>query len=92
LAKLDEKLEPIFAEVLSRNQGEAEFHQAVREVLDSLGTVIAKHPDYVDDSLIERLCVPERQIIFRVTWVDDSGCARINRCFRVYFNIVLGPY
>ena len=79
-------------EVLRRNPGEDEFHQAVREVLDSLGAVIAKHPDYAEDALIERICEPERQIIFRVPWVDDSGQVQINRGFRVQFNSALGPY
>jgi len=89
---LDEKLEPIYAEVLRRNPGEVEFHQAVREVLDSLGAVIAKHPDYADSALIERICEPERQIIFRVPWVDDKGQVQINRGFRVECNSALGPY
>jgi len=89
---IDEKLEPILAEVLSRNAGENEFHQAVREVLESLGRVVAKHPDYADDALIERICEPERQIIFRVPWVDDAGQVQINRGFRVQFNSALGPY
>lgn len=89
---LDEKLEPIFAEVLRRNPGEEEFHQAVREVLDSLGAVVAKHPDYAEDALIERICEPERQIIFRVPWVDDHGQVQINRGFRVQFNSALGPF
>lgn len=89
---LDEKLEPIFADVLRRNPGDEEFHQAVREVLDSLGAVIAKHPDYAEDALIERICEPERQIIFRVPWVDDNGQVRINRGFRVQFNSALGPF
>ncbi len=89
---VDEKLEPILAEVLSRNAGEEEFHQAVREVLESLGRVVAKHPDYADDALIERICEPERQIIFRVPWVDDQGQVQINRGFRVQFNSALGPY
>ncbi len=92
LATLDEKLEPIYAEVLRRNPGEAEFHQAVREVLDSLGAVIAKHPDYANGALIERICEPERQIIFRVPWTDDKGNVQINRGFRVEFNSALGPY
>jgi glutamate dehydrogenase (NADP+) len=92
LSNLDEKLEPVFAAVLRRNPGEEEFHQAVREVLDSLGAVIAKHPDYANDSLIERICEPERQIIFRVPWVDDKGQVQINRGFRVEFNSALGPY
>ncbi|WP_439542477.1 NADP-specific glutamate dehydrogenase [Hyphomicrobium sp.] len=89
---LDEKLEPIYAEVLRRNPGEDEFHQAVREVLESLGAVIAKHPGYADNALIERICEPERQIIFRVPWVTDTGEVQINRGFRVQFNSVLGPY
>ncbi|GAA3839726.1 NADP-specific glutamate dehydrogenase [[Pseudomonas] carboxydohydrogena] len=89
---LDEKLQPIFTDVLRRNPGEEEFHQAVREVLDSLGAVIAKHPHYAEDALIERICEPERQIIFRVPWTDDKGDIHINRGFRVQFNSALGPY
>ncbi|PND20652.1 NADP-specific glutamate dehydrogenase [Ensifer sp. MMN_5] len=89
---VDEKLEPILTEVLRRNGGEHEFHQAVREVLESLGRVIAKHPRYAENALIERICEPERQIIFRVPWVDDKGQVQINRGFRVQFNSALGPY
>ncbi|CAM5450208.1 Glutamate dehydrogenase OS=Afipia felis OX=1035 GN=gdhA PE=3 SV=1 [Afipia felis] len=89
---LDEKLQPIFAEVLRRNPGEQEFHQAAREVLDSVGAVIAKHPHYAEDALIERICEPERQIIFRVPWTDDKGNIHINRGFRVQFNSALGPF
>ncbi|MDF2114659.1 NADP-specific glutamate dehydrogenase [Roseiarcaceae bacterium H3SJ34-1] len=92
MTTLDEKLEPILSEVLRRNAGETEFHQAVREVLESLGRVIAKHPDYAEAALIERVCEPERQIIFRVPWVDDKGQVQINRGFRVQFNSALGPY
>ena len=92
MVNLDEKLEPILDEVVRRNAGEEEFHQAVREVLESLGRVVAKHPDYADDALIERICEPERQIIFRVPWVDDNGQVQINRGFRVQFNSALGPY
>ena len=92
MTKIDEKLEPILAEVLRRNAGETEFHQAVIEVLESLGRVIAKKPYYADHALIERLCEPERQIIFRVPWVDDQGQVQINRGFRVQFNSALGPY
>ncbi|CAD7031505.1 glutamate dehydrogenase [Pseudorhizobium endolithicum] len=88
----DEKLEPVLQEVLRRNAGEVEFHQAVREVLESLGRVIAKHPRYLENALIERICEPERQIIFRVPWVDDEGQVQINRGFRVQFNSALGPY
>ena len=89
---IDEKLVPVLNEVLRRNAGETEFHQAVHEVLESLGRVVAKHPDYLDDALIERICEPERQIIFRVPWTDDAGKVQINRGFRVQFNSALGPY
>ncbi len=89
---IDEKLEPVFADVLRRNPGEEEFHQAVREVFESLGPVVAKHPEYADAAVLQRLCEPERQIIFRVPWVDDAGAVHINRGFRVEFNSALGPY
>ena len=89
---LHEKLSPVLDEVVRRNPGEHEFHQAAREVLESLGPVVAKHPDYVESQVISRLCEPERQIIFRVPWVDDSGKVQLNRGFRVEFNSSLGPY
>jgi len=89
---LDESLTPVFEEVVRRNPGEAEFHQAVREVLESLGPVVAKHPEYADAEIIRRLCEPERQIIFRVPWTDDAGRVQLNRGFRVQFNSALGPY
>ena len=78
--------------VLRRNAGEVEFHQAVLEVLESLHAVVEKRPEYVEASIIERICEPERQIIFRVPWVDDKGVVQINRGFRVNFNSALGPY
>ena len=89
---VDPRLQDLFDEVVSRNPGESEFHQAVREVLDSLAPVVTKHPEYARSSVINRLCEPERQIIFRVPWVDDAGEVRINRGFRVEFNSALGPY
>jgi len=89
---LDEKLQPILSTVLHRNAGEDEFHQAAREVLESLGRVIARNPEYSDEALIERICEPERQIIFRVPWIDDNNQVQINRGFRVQFNSALGPY
>ncbi|GAA3281837.1 NADP-specific glutamate dehydrogenase [Nesterenkonia halobia] len=82
----------VFEQITGRNPGETEFHQAVREVFDSLHLVLAKHPQYMEASVLERMCEPERQIIFRVPWVDDEGRARINRGFRVQFNSALGPY
>jgi glutamate dehydrogenase (NADP+) len=85
-------LEPLYREVLRRNAGDVEFHQAVHEVLDSLGPVFARRPELRDARVIERLCEPERQLIFRVPWVDDMGRVHINRGFRVEFNSALGPY
>jgi glutamate dehydrogenase (NADP+) len=92
MAELHEALVPVFDEVIQRNPGEAEFHQAVREVFESLGPVINKRPEYVDAEVIRRLCEPERQIIFRVPWTDDAGRVQLNRGFRVEFNSALGPY
>jgi glutamate dehydrogenase (NADP+) len=89
---LDEKLLDIYEEIARRDPGEVEFHQAVYEILNSLGPVVAKHPDYVDHAVIRRICEPERQIIFRVPWVDDHGTIQMNRGFRVEFNSALGPY
>lgn len=86
------KLDAIYREVVNRNPGEVEFHQAVHEVLESLVPVIAKNPHFAEKKLIERICEPERQIIFRVPWQDDKGEVQINRGFRVQFNSALGPY
>jgi len=89
---LTEKLEAVYQEVLRRNPGEVEFHQAVREVLESLGPVLAKYPEFAEHKIIQRICEPERQVIFRVPWQDDRGEVQINRGFRVQFNSALGPY
>lgn len=89
---LHEKLYDIYEEVARRNAGETEFHQAVYEILTSLGPVVSKHPEYAEAEVIRRLCEPERQIIFRVPWVDDEGVVQINRGFRVEFNSALGPF
>lgn len=89
---LHPRLEPVRETILKRNPGEAEFHQAVDEVLTSLGPVLERRPDYVEASIIERLAEPERQIIFRVPWVDDNGGVQVNRGFRVEYNSALGPY
>jgi glutamate dehydrogenase (NADP+) len=85
-------VEQIYDDVLRRNPGETEFHQAVREVLESLAVVLARHSQYTEMKTIERICEPERQIIFRVPWQDDRGEVHINRGFRVEFNSALGPY
>lgn len=87
-----QRIEMVYDQVISRNPGENEFHQAVREVFDSLPRVLAQHPEYADASILERLCEPERQIIFRIPWTDDQGAVHINRGFRVQYNSALGPY
>src|SRR5690242_15812611 len=87
-----ESMDAIYRQVQARNPGENEFHQAVQEVLESLGPVLVKHPEFVDQKIIERICEPERQIIFRVPWQDDRGEVQIHRGFRVEFNSALGPY
>jgi glutamate dehydrogenase (NADP+) len=82
----------VYDQVLRRNPGEPEFHQAVKEVLDSLEPVIDRHPEYVRAKILDRLVEPERQIIFRVPWQDDKGNFCVNRGFRIQFNSALGPY
>ncbi|MBA4506295.1 NADP-specific glutamate dehydrogenase [Corynebacterium sanguinis] len=92
MTNIDQEVASYYDKLLKRNAGEPEFHQAVAEVLDSLKIVLEKDSYYADYGLIERLCEPERQIIFRVPWVDDNGQVRVNRGFRVQFNSALGPY
>lgn len=89
---VEKTLEDIYSHVVKQNRGEHEFHQAVKEVIETLGPVLRKHPEYADQKIIERICEPERQIIFRVPWMDDRGEVHINRGFRVGFNSALGPY
>ncbi|MBB0243330.1 NADP-specific glutamate dehydrogenase [Streptomyces alkaliphilus] len=86
------RIESLYAAVLRRNPGEKEFHQAVREVLETLQPVLDRHPHYADTAVVERLCEPERQIVFRVPWADDRGRVHVNRGFRVEFNSAIGPY
>lgn len=92
MSDVDERLRNIFTHVVTHNYGESEFHQAVREVIETLSPVLNKHPEYAEQKIIERICEPERQIIFRVPWQDDRGEVQINRGFRVGFNSALGPY
>ena len=82
----------VYEQVIKRNPGEPEFHQAVKEVLESLEPVAEKHPEYVKAGIFDRIVEPERQIIFRVPWVDDNGNVRVNRGFRIQFNSAIGPY
>ncbi len=86
-------VDEIYAKVVEQNPGEAEFHQAVKEVLDSLRLVIdANEEKYRSVSLLERLVEPERIISFRVPWVDDKGNVQVNKGYRVQFNSAIGPY
>ena len=85
-------LENLMETVVKRNPAEPEFHQAVREVLESLEPVIEAHPEYIESGVIDSIVEPERVIYFRVPWIDDNGKAQINRGFRVQFNSAIGPY
>ena len=82
----------VYDKVCERNKGESEFLQAVREVLESLEPVLEKRPDLVEAGILERIVEPERQIMFRVSWVDDNGKVQVNRGYRIQFNSAIGPY
>ena len=87
-----EYIDRVMQTVIDRNPGEPEFHQAAREVLNSLAPVIARHPEYEKNAILERMIEPDRMITFRVPWVDDKGQYHVNRGFRVQFNNAIGPY
>ncbi len=88
----DSYIEQLMGKVAARNPGEAEFHQAVREVAEAVALVYEKNPDYRKAMVFERMIEPERQMMFRVPWVDDKGEVQINRGFRVEFSSAIGPY
>ncbi|HEY4389860.1 MAG TPA: NADP-specific glutamate dehydrogenase [Paenibacillus sp.] len=103
MAIMQEKAEPglesakqyvneVYETVKKRNPGESEFHQAIKEILDSLVPVFAKHEKYRNNAILERIVEPERLVSFRVPWVDDQGKVQVNRGFRVQFNSAIGPY
>ncbi len=85
-------VERIMKIIEKRNPNEVEFHQAAKEVLDSLVPVLVKHPEYIDHAIVERMVEPDRLLTFRVPWVDDQGRVKVNRGFRVQFNNAIGPY
>ena len=85
-------IEGFMAELVARNPGEPEFHQAVREVVESIAPYITENPQFIDQKIMERLVEPERIVIFRVPWADDRGDIHINRGFRVQCNSAIGPY
>ncbi len=82
----------VFEDVKKRNPNEPEFHQAVKEILESLEPVVARHPEFIDRGIIKCIVEPERIIKFRVPWVDDNGNVQVNRGYRIQFNSAIGPY
>ena len=78
--------------LIAKNKGETEFHQAVKEVVESLVPVLERHPKYLENKILERITEPERTILFRVPWMDDRGEIHVNKGFRVQFNSAIGPY
>ena len=85
-------IEGFMGEVIARNPGENEFHQAVREVVESVAPYVTENPQLMDLKVLERIVEPERIVIFRVPWMDDRGEVHINRGFRVQCNSAIGPY
>ncbi|UCG89806.1 MAG: NADP-specific glutamate dehydrogenase [Candidatus Heimdallarchaeota archaeon] len=85
-------VDEVYEWVIEKNPGEKEFHQAVKEVLESLEPAIEKHPELRKHKMLERIVEPERQLMFRVPWQDDQGEIHVNRGFRVQFNSAIGPY
>ncbi|MBR1383211.1 MAG: NADP-specific glutamate dehydrogenase [Ruminococcus sp.] len=92
MALKNEYLKSVLAQVEKRNPGEPEFLQTVNEVFQSIEPVVEQRPDLVAAGVIDRMVEPERQIVFRVPWVDDNGKVQVNRGFRVEFNSAIGPY
>ncbi len=88
----NEYLNELMARVEKRNPNEPEFHQTVKEVLESIEPVIEARPEYIKSGVLERMVEPERIIKFRVPWVDDNGNVQVNRGFRIQFNSAIGPY
>ena len=87
-----EYVERVLEDLIKRNPGEAEFHQAATEILHGLKPVFEKHPEYEKAALLERFTEPERVVMFRVPWVDDKGTVHVNKGYRVQFNSAIGPY
>jgi len=89
---MQKKADLLMKRVVEKNPGEVEFHQAVREVVESLESFIEKNPKYHDAKIMERVVEPERVIMFRVPWMDDKGEIQVNRGFRIEMNSAIGPY
>ncbi len=82
----------VLQHIIATNPGEIEFHQAAREVLESLAHLVDENPVYHRNAILERMVEPDRVILFRVPWVDDNGCIKVNKGYRVQFNDAIGPY
>ena len=91
-SSLSPVIQHVYDKAVARSAGEPEFHQALSEVLESIAPVLERHPEYAENGILKRLVEPERQVMFRVPWVDDDGTIQVNRGFRVQFNSALGPY
>jgi len=89
---MDKNVEEFMDKIIAKNTGEKEFHQAVQEVAESLMPFIKKNPKYQKAKILERITEPERVVMFRVSWVDDSGEIQINRGYRIQMNSAIGPY
>jgi len=89
---MSKKVEEFMKEVTEKNPGEAEFHQAVKEVVEAVMSFVEKNPKYEDAKILERMVEPERVIMFRVPWLDDKGQIQINRGYRIQMNSAIGPY
>jgi len=89
---MSKRVEEFVANVVAKNPGEPEFHQAVREVVESVMPYCEEHPRYLEAKILERMVEPERVIIFRVPWVDDKGQLQLNRGYRIQMNSAIGPY
>lgn len=92
MANLEVEVNDFMTKIIAKNPGEGEFHQAVKEVAESLMGFIDENPKYKTAKILERMAEPERVIIFRVPWLDDKGNIQINRGFRVQMNSAIGPY
>ncbi|MBQ7779705.1 MAG: NADP-specific glutamate dehydrogenase [Clostridia bacterium] len=92
MAFTNEYLKSVYEKVVADNPGENEFHQTVKEVLESIQPVIDQRPDLVKAGVVERMVEPERTVSFRVPWVDDNGNVQVNKGYRVQFNSAIGPY
>ena len=87
-----ESVESFLARLKKRDPDQPEFHQAVEEVLRSLWPFLEANPNYLNSGILERICEPERAVVFRVSWVDDQGKVQVNRGFRIQMNSAIGPY